>query len=258
GGRDDVVGGVDLLLVQDRDGGGGLQRGHHAAADGDLPVGGGQGGVDGAHGLAGQQADPGGGGVGVGAGQAGRLPDAAGDVVGGGDGHHRQAEGVAQADEAGRLDGAVVAELFAGGHHAHRLASHGGQGGVDVFAKAGVQLHGAAGVGHGGGRLGGGLPGLEGGGGGLEIKAGGSAQVVGRQQARHMGGGLGRFGSRSSHDGGHTGLGGGGGRAGPLDLIAPGSRGEGRGEEQLGPLGHDADVGVGRGQRAGAAADAQD
>src|SRR5699024_4681792 len=82
GGRGDVVGGADLLRVQDRDGGGGLQRGHHAAADGDLPVGGGQGGVDGAHGLACQQADPGGGGVGVGAGQAGRLPDAAGDVVG--------------------------------------------------------------------------------------------------------------------------------------------------------------------------------
>src|SRR5699024_3105965 len=115
----------------------------------------------------GQQADPGGGGVGIGAGQAGGLTDAAGDVVGGagdkalgaGDGHHRQAESVAQADKAGDLGSAVVAELFAGGHDAHRLAGDGSQGGVDVFAKAGVQLDGAAGVDDGSRGLLGGLPG---------------------------------------------------------------------------------------------------
>src|SRR5699024_8066092 len=131
----------------------------------------------------------------------------AGDkALGAGDGHHRQAESVAQADKAGDLGSAVVAELFAGGHDAHRLAGDGSQGGVDVFAKAGVQLDGAAGVDDGSRGLLGGLPGLKGGGGGLEGKAGGAGQVIGGQQARHVGGGLGRFSGGGGNNGGHAGL----------------------------------------------------
>src|SRR5699024_8032878 len=85
-----------------------------------------------------------------------------------------------------------------------------------------------------------------------------AGQIIGGQQARHVGGGLGCFGGGGGDDGGHAGLCGGGSGARALDLVALGGGGEGRGEEQLSPLCHDADVGVGRGQRAGAAADAQD
>ena len=60
GGGNDVVGSVDLGLVQDRDGSVGLQSADGAAVDGDLQIGVGQSGVDRAHSLAGQQSHLGG------------------------------------------------------------------------------------------------------------------------------------------------------------------------------------------------------
>ena len=72
-----------------------------------------------------------------------------------------------------------------------------------------------------------------------------------------MGSLLGSLGGVGSHDGCHAGLGSGSSTAGISHLVALGGRGERSGEEQLCALGHDAHVGIGSAQCAGAAAHTQ-
>ena len=266
GRSDDVVGSVDLALVQNRDGSVGLQSADHAAVDGDLQVGIGQSGVDRAHSLASQQSDLRGGGVCIGGSQTSSLTDAAGDVIGRAgnealgvhDGQHGDVEGVAQADEAGSLGHTVVAQLLTGRHHADRVAADGSKCGVDALAEACKQLHGAVLINEGSRSL---LRSSTSGqdrGGLLELEDGGAGQVVGGQQTHDVGSLLRSLGSALGHDGSNTSLGSSLSRACICDLVALGGRGEGSGEEQLGVLCHDADICAGSVQGAGTAAHAGD
>ena len=208
GSGDDVVGSVDLVLVQHGDGSGRLESADGAALDSDLQVSSGQCGVDGADSLTGDESHLGGGSVGIGSSQTGSLADAAGDVIGSAgnealgvhDGQHGDAECVAQADKTGSLGHAVVAQLLAGGHDAHGVAADGSEGGVDVLAETGVHLHGAVLIDEGSSslcRLG---VGAQDSGGLLELEDGRAGQVVGRQQTHDVGSLLSSLGSVSGHE----------------------------------------------------------
>ncbi len=79
---DDVVRSKDLVLVQNRDGGLGSQRGYGAALHGNTPVSaGGKDGVGGADSLTGQNGDLNSGSLGVDTGHTGSLTDAASLIV---------------------------------------------------------------------------------------------------------------------------------------------------------------------------------
>ena len=144
---------------------------------------------------------------------------------------------------------------LAGGHNTHSVAADGCECGVDVLAKACVQLHSAVLVDQGSGSLLGGSTGAQNAGGLLELEDGGAGQVVGGQQTHDVG----SFSAASSalaarwqpHQPWQQ-L----GSACAGDLVALGGGGERSGEEQLSILSHDAHVSIGSAQCAGAAAHA--
>ena len=167
GGVDDVIRSKDLVLVQNGDGGLRGQRGHGAALHGNAPVSaGGKDGVSRADSLTGQNGDLDGGSFGIDTGHTGGLADTAGLVVtlalaealGVDDGHNGDAVGIAQADKAGSLGGALVAQGgLLGGNDTDGAAVDGSQCGNDVLAVTCVQLDSAALIGQSGDGVSGGV-----------------------------------------------------------------------------------------------------
>ena len=179
--------------------------------------------------------------VGIGAGQAGGLADAAGDVVGGaGD----KSPSVPAMVTTGRLKAshrrtkreilavAVVAELFTGGHgRPTGLAGDGSQGGVDVFAKAGVQLDGAAGVDDGScGLLVVPCPALKGAAGASKAKQAGPARLLEGSRPATWAAASAASAAEAGDDGSHAGLCGGSAAVPAPSTLSPlGGGGEGAG-----------------------------
>ena len=250
GGGNDVVGSIDLILIQHADSGAGLQCADGAAGHSNAQVGSSQSGVHRAHSLACQHCHLCGGSIGVGSGQTGSLADAASHVIGNAghkalgihDGDHRHAEGIAQAHKAGSLGYAVVAQLLAGCHNAHGVAADGCKCGVNRLTKACVQLHSAVLIDHSGSSLCGLGTDGQNSGGLLELEDCRAGQVVGGQQTHDVSSLFSSLCGIGSHDGSYACLGGSSGAACVGDLIALGCGGERSGEEQLCALGHDADV----------------